>query len=72
MRAIPPTLLLLGALLAAGCGGGDATTESSSPKQRIDACLEQQPDATRADCEEWEQDGQLADDGSHKGHESVD
>lgn len=59
-----PLLVLLAALIAAGCGGSDATAE-----QRIERCLEKQPDATKADCEQWEEDGELDDDGTHRGHE---
>lgn len=56
--------MLAVAVLLAGCGGSDAT-----PKQRIDGCLDRQPDATKAECEQWEEDGELDDDGTHKGHE---
>lgn len=66
-RPANTVLLSLAAAVVAGCGGGsDATSE-----QRVDRCLEQQPDATKAQCEEWEDAGELADDGSHKGHEDA-
>lgn len=68
-------LLAAAALVAAGCGGGDDEGAGGSsdvtPQQRIDACLTQQPDASRAECEEWEQEGQLGDDGVHEEHESA-
>lgn len=67
------------ALLAAGCGGGDdggsddsAAVERSSKVSgatRIEKCVEQYPDSTKAECEEWEADEQLADDGTHREHE---
>jgi hypothetical protein len=54
------------ALVAAGCGGGGDS--KATAKERIDGCLKKQPDATKADCEGWEKDGQLDDDGTHQGH----
>ena len=53
-------------LIAAGCGGSSTTA-----KERVDACLKKQPEATKADCQAWEKDGQLGDDGAHKGHENM-
>lgn len=68
-------LLAVTVLVAAGCGGGDDAGGDGSSKvtaqQRIDGCLTQQPDATRAECEGWEQDGELRDDGVHKDHASA-
>lgn len=60
-------------LVATGCGGGDKDGESGSvsAKDRVVACLERQPEATKSDCEQWEEDGQLDDDGTHRGHESM-
>ncbi len=52
-------------LIAAGCGS------SVTASQRVDRCLEKQPDATEADCKQWEKDGQLEDDGTHEGHENM-
>ena len=53
-------------LVAAGCGGSDATS-----KERIAACLDKQPDATQSDCEGWEKDGKLNDDGTHQDHKKM-
>lgn len=65
-------LLVVLSLFAAGCGGGGDDKKSSvSAKDRVAACLEKQPEATERDCEGWEKDGQLDDDGTHKGHESM-
>lgn len=63
----------LATMLLAGCGGGDdAATSDVTPEQRIDACLTQQPDATRDECAKWEKAGELADDGVHEDHASAD
>lgn len=61
-------------VLAAGCGGGDEEapferTSKVSGSERIELCVERYPDSTKADCEEWEADEQLGDDGSHREHE---
>lgn len=62
-------------LLAVGCGGDtDDTapierTSKVSGAERIEACIQKYPDSTKAECEEWEADEQLADDGSHREHE---
>ena len=64
IRSLTPALVILLALLLAGCGGSDV-----SASQRIERCLDKQPDATKADCEGWEDEGELADDGTHEGHE---
>ncbi len=63
-------------LLGAGCGGGDGDdaapierTSKVSGAARIDACVEKYPDSTKAECEEWEADEQLGDDGSHREHQ---
>lgn len=63
-------LVTLSALLAA-CGGEDKTTEKVSASQRIEKCVSEYPDSTKADCEEWESDGQLDDEGKHKDHENM-
>lgn len=60
------TIVLVTVLVAAGCGGS-----SSTAKERIAGCLDKQPDATKADCKEWEQGGELDDDGTHKGHDDM-
>lgn len=68
---LPRTAMILVAisLVAVGCGGGgDSGDAKATPEQRVERCLEKQPDATRADCEQWEEEGQLADDGTHQGH----
>ena len=59
------TTIAAAAVLAAGCGS------SVSASERIDGCLEKQPDATEADCKQWDDDGELEDDGTHKGHKSM-
>ena len=62
-------------LLVAGCGGSDGDdapierTSKVSGAERIDKCVEKYPDSTKAECEEWEDDEQLGDDGSHREHE---
>lgn len=64
------TTLLLFALLTmllAGCGGDSDV----SAAQRITRCLDKQPDATKADCTEWEDAGEVADDGTHEGHDDM-
>ena len=61
-------LLTIASLVAAGCGGGGS---DSTPEKRIAACLDKQPDATQSDCEGWEQDGKLGDDGVHEDHENM-
>lgn len=69
-----PLLLLLATtgLIAAGCGGGNSDSKSDvTPERRVELCLEQQPESTKTDCEGWEDDGQLANDGKHKGHDSM-
>lgn len=62
-----PSLLLAisAALLAAGCG------ETVSAEERVQKCLNKQPDATKSDCEQWEKDGELQDSGVHKDHENM-
>lgn len=70
---LPRTAVMLVAisLVAAGCGGGgDSDDASATPEQRVERCLEKQPDATKSECEEWEKDGQLADDGTHQAHQA--
>lgn len=66
---------VVAALVAAGCGGGDGSSDGDgstvTAADRVDRCLSAYPDATRSDCEEWEADGQLADDGTHEGHEDM-
>lgn len=59
------TTIAAAVVLATGCGS------SVSASERIDGCLEKQPDATEADCKKWEKDDQLKDDGTHEGHESM-
>jgi len=72
MTVLRSTVILVAiSLVAAGCGGSDETKSSVSAKDRIAACLEQQPDATQGDCEGWEKDRQLGDDGKHQDHESM-
>lgn len=51
-------------LVLAACGG------SATAAERIDGCLKKQPDATEAECKQWEKDGELADDGTHEGHDA--
>lgn len=64
------TYVLVLGLVAAGCGGsGDSSSVSAST--RVERCLEKQPEATKSECEGWEKDGQLADDGTHQGHDSM-
>jgi hypothetical protein len=62
-------LLPLFAVLVAGCGGGGDSSVSAST--RVERCLDKQPEATKSECEGWESDGQLADDGTHEGHENM-
>lgn len=64
------TTVIVFGLVAAGCGGSDEGS-SVSASTRVERCLEQQPEATKSECEGWEKDGQLADDGTHQGHEST-
>ncbi|MCW2962474.1 MAG: hypothetical protein JWM90_2861 [Thermoleophilia bacterium] len=66
-------LLVALSLVAAGCGGGggDDKKPAVTAKERIAACLEKQPEATQSDCDGWEAEDQLGDDGTHKGHESM-
>lgn len=66
-------ILVAAGLIAAGCGGGDGGDNKSSVSadDRIAACLDKQPDASESDCEGWEKDGKLADDGAHEDHESM-
>ena len=61
-------ILSLLAVLVAGCGGGGDSNVSAST--RVERCLDKQPDATKTECEGWEKDGQIADDGTHEGHDS--
>lgn len=67
-------IAVIGAAMA-GCGGSssaDAPVERTSKVSgatRIDRCVEQYPDSTKADCEEWEADEQLGDTGVHRDHE---
>jgi hypothetical protein len=58
-------VILLAAVFATGCG------ETISADERIERCLSKQPDATKADCEKWESDGQLKDNGTHEGHDNM-
>lgn len=58
--------LVVFAVIAAGCGGSSATAS-----ERIDACVEKQPDATKSQCEGWEKDGKLNDDGTHVDHKKM-
>jgi hypothetical protein len=58
-------IVLLVAAAAAGCGS------SVSAKEQVKACVDKYPDATQADCQEWQKDGQLEDDGTHQGHENM-
>ena len=70
MRTIQLILVLLAvSLVATACGGNDTSSVSSS--DRIAACLEQQPDATKTQCEGWDKDGKLKDDGTHENHDSM-
>lgn len=62
-------ILPLLAILVAGCGGGNDSSVSAST--RVERCLDKQPEATKTECEGWEKDGQLADDGTHEGHDSM-
>jgi hypothetical protein len=62
-------ILPLLAVLVAGCGGGGESDVSAST--RVERCLEKQPEATKTECEGWEKDGQLTDDGTHEGHDSM-
>ena len=65
-------VVLVSSVVMAACGGGDqADGSTKTASQRVAACLEQQPDATKAQCSEWEADGTLADDGTHKNHDSM-
>ena len=57
------------AVLVAGCGGGGDSNVSAST--RVERCLDKQPEATKTECEGWEKDGQLADDGTHEEHDSM-
>lgn len=67
-------VLVAAGLIAAGCGGSDGggNKSSVSADDRIAACLDKQPDATQSDCEGFEKDGQLADDGTHENHKNTD
>ena len=58
-----PILMLATALVAAGCGGSDV-----SASVLVDRCLKKQPDATQSDCNKWQKDGKLNDDGTHEDH----
>jgi hypothetical protein len=70
MRTIQLIIVVCAAsFVAAGCGGGSDSSVTGS--ERIAACLEQQPDATKTQCEGWEKDGKLEDDGTHKNHDSM-
>ena len=62
-------IVVIAGLVAAGCGAGDGSDVSAST--RVERCLEKQPEATKSECEGWEKDGQLADDGTHEGHDSM-
>ena len=67
-------ILAIVGLAIAGCGdGGDKSNDKKAvtPKDRIASCLDQQPDATQSDCEGWEKDGMLSNDGTHKNHENM-
>lgn len=68
MSRIRLTAILAVGLVAAGCGGGDSGVSAST---RVERCLEQQPESTKAQCEGWEKDGELADDGTHERHEEM-
>jgi hypothetical protein len=56
-------LLALFSVVGAACG------ETVSADQRVERCLGKQPDATKSDCEKWEKDGELRDNGTHENHE---
>jgi hypothetical protein len=56
-------VILVAALLSSGCG------ETISADQRVERCLSKQPDSTKSECEKWEKDGELEDNGVHKEHE---
>lgn len=60
-------LITIAAVIVGGCGGGGEVTA----EQRVERCLSKQPDATEADCKQWEKDGDLGDDGAHEGHENM-
>lgn len=72
MRVLPLIVLLAAASLVAAACGGSREAKSVSTSERVAACLKQQPDATKTQCKGWEADGQLADDGTHKGHDGMD
>jgi hypothetical protein len=59
-------IVLFAAVLASGCGGSDGNS-----KDRVAGCVDKYADATKADCQEWEDAGELQDDGTHKGHENM-
>ncbi len=75
MRRSPIQLaavLFVSGVVLVGCGGDDErSTTKVTATDRVDACLSNYADATRDACEQWEEDGQLADDGTHEGHESM-
>ena len=58
-------MVLVAAAIATGCGG------SGSSKERVAGCVDKYADATKADCEEWDDAGELEDDGTHEGHENM-
>ena len=58
-------VISIAAIVATGCG------ETISADQRVERCLSKQPDATETDCKKWEKDGQLEDNGRHRGHENM-
>lgn len=60
--------------IATGCGGGSSNggdSDEVTAKTRIERCVTAYPDSTVADCEEWESDGELDDDGKHQDHENM-
>lgn len=58
------------ALLAVGCGGEDEKEAGDvSASTRVERCVEEYPSSTKDECEDWERDGQLGDDGTHQDHE---
>lgn len=63
------TAVVIIGLVAAGCGGGGDSDVSAST--RVERCLEKQPEATKTECEGWEKDGKVEDDGTHVDHDKM-